>query len=103
MDQVKARFDVAKRKKEEMQATGHLDFNKRVAMAEEDDEEIRRQRAERKKAKKEAKKQEGGGGGKGGGGGGEGGGGGGGFEDMGMDPEMAAMMGFGGFGGSAKN
>ena len=60
---------------------GHVDFSKRVAMAEEDEEELRRQRAERKKAKKEAKKEqaakppE---------------------EELGgMDPEMAAMMGFG--------
>eukprot|EP00740_Mantoniella_antarctica_P023424 CAMPEP_0198686980 /NCGR_PEP_ID=MMETSP1468-20131203/35182_1 /TAXON_ID=1461545 /ORGANISM="Mantoniella sp, Strain CCMP1436" /LENGTH=191 /DNA_ID=CAMNT_0044433939 /DNA_START=87 /DNA_END=659 /DNA_ORIENTATION=+ len=58
VDQVKARFDAHKRKKEEEQATGHVDFNKRVAMAEEDEEEVRRQRAERKKAKKEAKKLE---------------------------------------------
>lgn len=88
VDQVKARFDAHKRKKED--ATEHLDFNKRVAMAEENDEEIRRQRAERKKAKKEAKKEEKEGAGSE-------------FEDMmGMDPEMAAMMGFAGFGGSKK-
>lgn len=104
VDQVKARFDAHKRKKQDEQATGHLDFNKRVALAEEDEEEMRRQRAERKKAKKEAKKQEqeGAGGGKGGGAGK--GGAGSEFEDMlGMDPEMAAMMGFGGFGGSNKS
>ena len=100
VDQVKARFDAHKRRREEEQVSGQLDFNKRVAMAEQDEEELRRQRAERKKAKKEAKRQEKeGGGGKGGGGkGGDGGG----FEDMGMDPEMAAMMGFTGFGGGAK-
>jgi len=89
VDQVKARFESHKRKKAEADAMGHVDFSKRVAMAEEDEEELRRQRAERKKAKKEAKKEqaakppE---------------------EELGgMDPEMAAMMGFGGFGGGKKN
>ena len=51
-------------------------------MAEEDEEEIRARRAERKKAKKEAEKKakmvD--------------------APDEGMDPEMAALMGFGGFG-----
>ena len=58
VDQVKARFESHKRKKAEADAMGHVDFSKRVAMAEEDEEELRRQRAERKKAKKEAKKEQ---------------------------------------------
>ena len=94
VDQVKARFDAKKRQREEERATSQLDFNKRVALAMEDEEELKRQRAERKKAKKEAKKAEKEAGeGKAG-------------EElegmMGMDPELAAMMGFGGFGGSRK-
>eukprot|EP00227_Mantoniella_beaufortii_P021540 CAMPEP_0197592392 /NCGR_PEP_ID=MMETSP1326-20131121/15070_1 /TAXON_ID=1155430 /ORGANISM="Genus nov. species nov., Strain RCC2288" /LENGTH=183 /DNA_ID=CAMNT_0043158087 /DNA_START=213 /DNA_END=760 /DNA_ORIENTATION=+ len=55
VDQVKARFDVNKRKKDEERATGHVDFSKRVAMAEQDEEEIKKQRQERKKQKKEDK------------------------------------------------
>jgi hypothetical protein len=43
VDQVKARFDTHKRKKEEDAVNGHVDFSKRVAMAEEDEEEVKRQ------------------------------------------------------------
>ena len=85
VDQVKARFESAKRKKAEAEDAKVLDFAARVAAAAEEEERLRAERQERKKAKKEAKKADGGDDGLGG-----------------MDPEMAAMMGFSGFGGGKK-
>ncbi len=62
-----------------------IDFKTRVQNAAEDDEALRVARVERKKAKKEEKKEQSNDPG---------------ADDFGgMDPEMAAMMGFGGFGG----
>ena len=82
VEQVRARMEMIKNKKAEEKKNGVVDFNKRVRMAEEDEEEIRARRAEKKKAKKEAEKKakmaD--------------------APDEGIDPEMAAMMGFGGFG-----
>jgi U4/U6.U5 tri-snRNP component SNU23 len=85
VDQVKARFESAKRKKAEAEDAKVLDFAARVAAAAEEEERLRAERQERKKAKKEAKKGNGG------------------DDGLGeMDPEMAAMMGFAGFGGGKK-
>lgn len=86
VDQVKARFDHHKRKKEEEFRNGPVNFSKRMALAEEDEEELKRARKERKYAKKEQKAKEV-------------------ANDAGgdeIDPELAAMMGFGGFGGGKK-
>ena len=63
---------------------GPVYYNKRLAIAEADEETLKARKKEKEKAKKEAKKKE--------------------EEDKlaelgGLDPEMAAMMGFSGFGG----
>ena len=88
VEQVRGAFERAKRKKEEEEKESAADFAKRVKAAEEDEEELRARRAEKKKAKKEAKRAE---------------------EEkakaqqemeFGLDPDMAAMMGFSGFGGN---
>ena len=86
VDQVKAKFEaVKKRKAEEAKNGGPVDYNKRLAIAEADEETLKARKKEKEKAKKEAKKKE--------------------EEDKlaelggGLDPEMAAMMGFSGFGG----
>ncbi len=106
VDQVKARLETKKREREEETRDAAADFERRVAAAERAEEALKEQRAERKRAKKEEKrkKAEAEAGGKAGG---EGGAGGEALEDDasglgGMDPEMAAMMGFSGFGGGAK-
>ena len=87
VEQVRGAFDRVKRKKEEDDKESAEDFAKRVKAAEEDEEELKARRAEKKKAKKEAKLLE---------------------EEkakaqteaeFGLDPDMAAMMGFSGFGG----
>ena len=87
VEQVRGAFDRVKRKKEEDDKESAEDFAKRVKAAEEDEEELKARRAEKKKAKKEAKRLE---------------------EEkakaqteaeFGLDPDMAAMMGFSGFGG----
>jgi U4/U6.U5 tri-snRNP component SNU23 len=91
VDQVMARFESVKRKKAREEDAKRVDFAGRVAAAAEDEERLRRERQERKKQKKEEKKSIG-------------------KNDVlnelgdsgGMDPEMAAMMGFGGFGGGKK-
>ena len=87
VEQVRGAFDRVKRKKEDDEKESAEDFAKRVKAAEEDEEELKARRAEKKKAKKEAKRLE---------------------EEkakaqteaeFGLDPDMAAMMGFSGFGG----
>ena len=87
VEQVRGAFDRVKRKKEEDEKESAEDFAKRVKAAEEDEEELKARRVEKKKAKKEAKRLE---------------------EEkakaqteaeFGLDPDMAAMMGFSGFGG----
>jgi len=87
VEQVRGAFDRVKRKKEDDDKESAEDFAKRVKAAEEDEEELKARRAEKKKAKKEAKRLE---------------------EEkakaqteaeFGLDPDMAAMMGFSGFGG----
>ena len=87
VDQVKAKFEqVKKRKAEEAKNGGPVDYNQRLAIAAADDEEARERKKAKEKAKKEAKKQA--------------------AEDAmaalndGVDPDMAAMMGFSGFGAS---
>ncbi|KAF6023964.1 ZMAT2 [Bugula neritina] len=84
LEQVKARFELNKRKQEEKKS--EYDFNERMKELQEEEE---KQKAYRKERRKEKKRQhsaltddDGGGG---------------------MDPQMAAMMGFSGFGGSSKN
>lgn len=85
VEQVKNAFVNAKRKKQDAKDEQQIDFKTRVQNAAEDDEALRVARVERKKAKKEEKKEQSNDPG---------------ADDFGgMDPEMAAMMGFGGFGG----
>jgi len=80
VDQVKARFAQNKKKLEEKQK--NYDLEERVAEVKEEEEKAREYRREKKKEKK--RKEE--------------------SDDAieGMDPEMAAIMGFGGFGSSSK-
>ena len=87
VDQVKNAFANAKRKKAEAKEAQLVDFKTRVKNAAEEEEALRNERQERKKAKKETAKTSKS------------------VDDDlgGMDPEMAAMMGFGGFGGGEKN
>jgi len=84
LDQVKARFAQNKKKLEEKKKD--YDLDERLAEQREEEEKAREYRRERKKEKKrkEAEDDSGGGG------------------MMGMDPDMAAIMGFGGFGSSSK-
>jgi len=85
VEQVKAKFDeVKKRKADEAKSGGVEDYGKRLAIAETDDETAKERKKAKEKARKEAKRKAD-------------------EEAMaslnGMDPEMAAMMGFSGFGG----
>jgi len=84
LDQVKARFAQNKKKLEEKKKD--YDLDERLAEQREEEEKAREYRRERKKEKKrkEAEDDSGMGG------------------MMGMDPDMAAIMGFGGFGSSSK-
>ena len=85
VEQVKAKFEqVKKRKAEEAKNGGPVDYGQRLAIAAADDEDARERKKAKEKAKKEAKKK---------------------AEDDamaalndGIDPDMAAMMGFSGFG-----
>ncbi|GAQ87124.1 U4/U6.U5 tri-snRNP component SNU23 [Klebsormidium nitens] len=78
VDQVKQRFETLKRKQAETFTEEDLDT--RIRAREEEEEERRRQKKERKKDKKKSDDP---------------------VDDTGdMDPEMAALMGFGGFGSS---
>ena len=93
LDQVQARFEEQKRKRE-AETVAAPSVRERVALAEEEEEALRAERKQRKLEKKRAK---------GGGGGGDAGEGAAGEDGLeGLDPEMAAMMGFGGFGGGKR-
>ncbi|XP_067948126.1 zinc finger matrin-type protein 2-like [Watersipora subatra] len=82
LDQVKARFDMNKRKQEEKKK--EYDFGERMKELQEEEEKQKAYRREKRKEKKRQHSSISG-------------------EDGGMDPEMAALMGFSGFGGSSKN
>ena len=88
LEEVQAKFEAHKRRREEEQQAAPPSFEARVQAAVEEEEQVRQQRRERKLEKKKADKQlqlEAAPGGEG--------------EEGGMDPEMAAMMGFSGFAG----
>jgi len=82
VDQVKARFALNKKKMEEKKK--EYDLEQKTSELREEEEKLREYRREKKKDKKRKLADEDHGSG-------------------GMDPEMMAMMGFGGFGGSKKN
>jgi len=85
LEEVQAKFEAHKRRREEEQQAAPPSFEARVQAAVEEEEQVRQQRRERKLEKKKAEKQlqlEAGPG-----------------DEGGMDPEMAAMMGFSGFAG----
>lgn len=85
LDQVKARFAQNKKKAEEKQKS--YDFDQRITDLKEEEERLREYRRDKRKEKKNRKR--------GGGATQE-------EEGGGMD-DMAAIMGFGGFGGTKKN
>ncbi|KXJ29566.1 zinc finger matrin-type protein 2 [Exaiptasia diaphana] len=80
LDQVKKRFELNKRKREEEKQTADYDLDERVAILKEEEEQRKQQRKDYKREKK-LKTQD---------------------QDSGVDPDMAAMMGFSGFGSSKK-
>lgn len=93
LSRVQERLAAKKRALTQAQEPEEYDLDARVAALQDEEEQRRQEKKRRKKEKKEAAKraQE---------------------QDalaaeadagMGMDPDMAAMMGFGGFGGSKKN
>ncbi|KAL3538254.1 hypothetical protein ACH5RR_001620 [Cinchona calisaya] len=80
LEQVQQRFEVLKKRKD----TGGLteqDFDERILKQQQEEEERKRQRREKKKEKKREKAIE---------------------EEPEVDPDIATMMGFGGFGSSKK-
>ena len=79
LDQVKARFALNKKKMDEKKK--EYDLEQRTSELREEEEKLREYRREKKKEKKRKHFE----------------------EDQGGDPDMMAMMGFGGFGGSKKN
>ncbi|KAK3036743.1 hypothetical protein RJ639_029708 [Escallonia herrerae] len=79
--QVQQRFDVLKKRKDTGSFT-EQDFDDRILKQQQEEEERKRQRRERKKEKKKEKAAE---------------------EEIEVDPDVAAMMGFGGFGSSKKS
>jgi U4/U6.U5 tri-snRNP component SNU23 len=81
LDQVKARFALNKKKREEKKK--EYDLEQKVGELREEEEKLREYRREKKKEKKRQVVDE--------------------RHGSGMDPEMMAAMGFGGFGGSKKN
>ena len=88
LEEVQAKFEAHKRRREEEQAAAPPSFEARVQAAVEEEEQVRQQRRERKLEKKKQEKQlqleAGSAQGEDGGG---------------MEPEMAALMGFSGFAG----
>merc|ERR1712227_364324 len=80
VDQVKARFALNKKKLEEKKK--EYDLEQRSSELREEEEKLREYRREKKKEKKRKIDDD---------------------QSGGMDPDMMAMMGFGGFGGSKKN
>jgi len=81
--QVKARFETNKKKKEEKKRK--YDFEERMKEMKEEDDRSKAYRRERKKAKKKREEESAAS-----------------SASLGVDKDMAAMMGFGGFGGSKK-
>ncbi|KAK3739598.1 hypothetical protein QZH41_011213 [Actinostola sp. cb2023] len=79
LDQVKKRFETNKRKREEEKQKSDYDLDERIAILKEEEEQRKQQRKDFKKEKKLKVQQE-----------------------AEIDPEMAAMMGFSGFGSSKK-
>jgi len=82
VDQVKARFALNKKKMEEKKK--EYDLEAKTSELREEEEKLREYRREKKKDKKRKMTDED-------------------HSSGGMDPEMMAIMGFGGFGGSKKN
>ncbi|KAI4343212.1 hypothetical protein MLD38_027741 [Melastoma candidum] len=80
LQQVQERFEVLKKRKPPGTFT-EQDLDERILKQEQEEEERKRQRRERKKEKKKEKATE---------------------EEVEIDPDVAAMMGFGGFGSSKK-
>ncbi|OIV95259.1 hypothetical protein TanjilG_26956 [Lupinus angustifolius] len=78
LDQVRERFEVLKKRKDHGSFT-EQDFDERILKQQQEEEERKRLRREKKKEKKEKA-----------------------IEEPEMDPDVAAMMGFGGFGSSKK-
>ncbi|KAG8363885.1 hypothetical protein BUALT_Bualt19G0069000 [Buddleja alternifolia] len=80
LEQVQQRFEVLKKRKDTGGFT-EQDFDERILKQQQEEEERKRQRREKKKEKKKEKEAE---------------------EEPEMDPDVAAMMGFGGFRSSKK-
>jgi len=80
LDQVKARFEMNKKKKEDTKR--NYDFDERVKELQEEEEKQKAYRKEKRKDRKRKAEDS---------------------DDGGMDPDMAALMGFSGFGGAKKN
>ncbi|GFY89035.1 C2H2 and C2HC zinc fingers superfamily protein [Actinidia rufa] len=80
LEQVQERFEVLKKRKDTGTFT-EQDFDERILKQQQEEEERKRQRREKKKEKKKEKAAE---------------------EETEMDPDVAAMMGFGGFRSSKK-
>ncbi|XP_076910122.1 uncharacterized protein LOC143567635 [Bidens hawaiensis] len=80
LEQVQQRFDNLKKRKETGTFT-EQDLDERILKQQQEEEERKRQKRERKKEKKKEKALE---------------------EEIEVDPDVAAMMGFGGFGSSKK-
>ncbi|XP_021742663.1 zinc finger matrin-type protein 2-like [Chenopodium quinoa] len=80
LDQVRQRFEVLKKRKTPG-SFSEQDLDERILKQQQEEEEIKRQRRERKKEKKKEKAV---------------------VEEPEIDTEVAAMMGFGGFGSSKK-
>ncbi|KAF5746710.1 hypothetical protein HS088_TW06G00884 [Tripterygium wilfordii] len=81
LEQVQQRFEVLKKRKPPGSFT-EQDLDERILRQQQEDEEQKRQRREKKKEKKKEKAAV--------------------EEETELDPEVAAMMGFGGFGSSKK-
>ncbi|XP_031574507.1 zinc finger matrin-type protein 2-like [Actinia tenebrosa] len=81
VDQVKKRFELNKRKREEEKQSKDYDLEERLAILKDEEEQRKQQRKEFKKEKKMKVQHE---------------------AEEGVDPEVAAMMGFSGFGGTKK-
>ncbi|XP_065885453.1 zinc finger matrin-type protein 2-like [Dysidea avara] len=82
LEQVKRRFEIVKKKKDEEKKK--YDFEERMKELREEEEKVKEYRKEKRKERKRKPRDD---------------------DDLdeGMDPEMAAMMGFSGFGGSKKS
>ncbi|KAL6146512.1 hypothetical protein ACLB2K_057190 [Fragaria x ananassa] len=79
LEQVQSRFEKLKKRKTDLPFT-EQDLDERILKLQQEEEERKRQRREKKKEKKKEKVD----------------------EEIEIDPDVAAMMGFGGFGSSKK-